>query len=731
MYLSDQFVNGYKKQQAPFGGNGLGHFVYLRTYSRWNEDMMRREEWYETVRRVVEYSMALYQGPASKEALTAEAELLFDTMFNLRLFTAGRTMWIGGTESAKKFGEANFNCSFIVVDKLEAFVETFHLLMVGSGVGFRVLPEDVAKLPVFNTDVVVAHKPYHGKAKAERIEDTLVFEDTDSGKTSVLIVIGDSKAGWVNGLGHYLNAMLRSDVESIVVNYDSVRPQGEELKTFGGRASGHQALKNMFRAIHKVITKAPNGKLRPIDAMDIQNHIGANVVVGGVRRTSEIALFGADDKDILNAKVDLWTPGSNNYGNDHRGMSNNSIFFNEKPTRDTLLDIFTRIQNNGEPGFVNAEAARKRRPNFSGLNPCAEILLADRGVCNLTEVNMAAFLEPSSNPSLTMYDHDGLVSAVKLATRIGLRQTNVNLDLTEWDAVQKRDRLTGVSLSGMMDFESGMGWNTNTGATVNLKDLFPDDFVMPMSISLELAELLKELNNVANQEAIQYAKEMRVPTPLLVTTVKPSGTISKLPMISSGAHRSRAPYFIRRVRITSSDPLAKVMLDAGYPVYPSVTSNGPTEAQLKAMKPFELASELQKSSTWVIEFPVATNAVMRSSEESAVSQLGRYLDLQKFWTDHNTSITIEFDVSEVEALVDMLLENWDDYVAVSFMPKDTTAYPQLPEEPITEAEYLERAAKLTHINAHDIVEALKEVERENKMSELLDADCAGGACPVR
>lgn len=722
MFLSDEFISGYKKQSAPFGGNGLGHFVYLRTYSRWNEEMMRREEWYETVRRVVEYSMNLYQGPATKTELVKEAEELYDTMFNLRLFTAGRTMWIGGTESARKFGEANFNCSFIVVDKLEAFVETFHLLMVGSGVGFRILPEDVEKLPIFNTDVVVAHKPYHGKEKNERIEDTLVFQDTDpEGNTSVLIVVGDSKGGWVDALKHYLEAMLRSDVESIVINYDSVRPQGEELKTFGGRASGHQALKNMFRAIHKIIVKATDGKLRPIDAMDIQNHIGANVVVGGVRRTSEIALFGADDKDVLNAKVDLWIPGSKNYGNDHRGMSNNSIFFNEKPSKETLLDIFTRIQNNGEPGFVNAEAARKRRPNFAGLNPCAEILLADRGVCNLTEINMAAFLTKDS------YDRDGLFRAVELATRIGLRQTNVNLDLQEWDKVQKRDRLTGVSLSGMMDFESGMGWDTETGDTVKLDTA---SWAMPLSISKKLAELLQELNKVANDEAIQYAKEMRVPTPLLVTTVKPSGTISKLPMISSGAHRSRAPFFIRRVRITSSDPLAKVMLDAGYPVYPSVTSNGPTEVQLKAMKPFELAAELQKSSTWVIEFPVATNATMRSSEESAISQLGRYLDLQRYWTDHNTSITIEFDASEVGELVDMLLENWDDYVAVSFMPKDTTAYPQLPEEPITEHEYLSRAAAL-HSTPRDIVEALNEVERENKMSELLDADCAGGACPIR
>ncbi len=372
MYLSDQFVSQYDNKPVPFGGNGLGHFVYLRTYSRWNDELMRREEWRETVRRVVEYSMKLYQGPSTQDQLRKEAELMFDMMFNLRLFTAGRTMWIGGTEAERKFGTANFNCSFVVIDKISAFTDAFHLLMVGAGVGFRILPEDVNNLPQFNTSIVVAHKPYHGKAKSERIEDTLVFEDNDGAKTSVLIVVGDSKAGWVKALGDYLSAMQRRDVESIVINYDSVRPSGEPLKTFGGRASGHQALKNMFRAIHKVISNS-NGKISSLNALDIMNHIGQNVVVGGVRRTSEIALFGENDKDVLNAKVDLYVEGSSNYGNNHRSMSNNSIFFNNKPSKEMLLDIFQRIQSNGEPGFVNAEAARRRRPNFQGLNPCANL----------------------------------------------------------------------------------------------------------------------------------------------------------------------------------------------------------------------------------------------------------------------------------------------------------------------------------------------------------------------
>ena len=173
------------------------------------------------------------------------------------------------------------------------------------------------------------------------------------------------------------------------------------------------------------------------------------------------------------------------------------------------------------------------------------------------------------------------------------------------------------------------------------------------------------------------------------------------------------------------------MLDAGYPVYPLVTSNGPTEQQLKLMKPFELAQELQKSSTWVIEFPVKTTAVNKSSEESAISQFGRYLDFQRCWTDHNTSITIEFSPDEVDGLIDMLLQYWDEYVGVSFMVKDTNVYPQMPEEVITEEEYNQRAKLIENITDKQIIEALKDIERENAMAELLEADCIGGYCPVR
>lgn len=364
MYLSDDFIQQYEKKIPPFGP--LGMFVALRTYQRWLDDKARRERWHETCRRVVEYSMSLYQGPADYAKLKEEAEELFDALFNLRVFAAGRTNWSGGTESSLKNPLSNFNCAHTVIDSFTAFKDAFYLLMLGCGVGYRVLFEDVTKLPPVNTDIVFAHKPYHPKQKHERIEDTQVYE----GDGSVYIIVGDSRQGWCSALEQYLTAIQRKDIDAIIINYDSVRPAGEPLKTFGGRASGHQSIKQMFAGIHTVI-KSSSGILRPIDCMDIMGLIAENVCVGGTRRSSLICLFDENDAALLNAKVDLYKEGSVNFGKNWRSNSNNTIFFENKPTKERLLDIFKRIVNNGEPGFLGAQAARKRRPWFKGINPCA------------------------------------------------------------------------------------------------------------------------------------------------------------------------------------------------------------------------------------------------------------------------------------------------------------------------------------------------------------------------
>ena len=302
--LSEEFVSKFKHTPSPM--NQLGSFVYYRTYSRWMPEEMRREYWWETVRRSVEYNCSLI--PTSKE----EAEKLYRNVYELKQFLSGRTFWVGSTDVSKFYPMSNYNCSFQVIDSFAAFKDIFYLLMVGSGVGVRVLKSDVEQLPMVRYDMEIIHESYTPVSKAERQDSTsLEFTHNDT----VTITVGDSKEGWVQALDYFIKVLYSTEfrkIDTVILNYDHVRPKGEKLKTFGGTASGHSSMKNMFMKIEKVIKKAGarsttgRVKLKPIDCMDIANVIGENVVVGGVRRTAEIVLIDQDDIESIQTKSELY-----------------------------------------------------------------------------------------------------------------------------------------------------------------------------------------------------------------------------------------------------------------------------------------------------------------------------------------------------------------------------------------------------------------------------------------
>ena len=430
--ISEEFVSKFKHIPSPM--NQLGSFVYYRTYSRWVPQEMRREYWWETVRRSVEYNCSLV--PTSKE----EAERLYKNVYELKQFLSGRTFWVGSTDVSKYYPMSNYNCSFQVIDSFASFRDIFYLLMVGSGVGVRVLKSDIAKLPPVRTDIEVIHESYTPMLKTLR-QDSSSLEFTHN--DTVKITIGDSKEGWVQSMDYFLKVLYSTEyrkIKTVLLNYDHVRSKGDKLKTFGGTASGHSSMKNMFIKIFRVIEKAKHRstttkvKLLPIDCLDIANIIGENVVVGGVRRTAEIVLIDQDDKECIQAKSELYKKVDEKWVIDteiaHRQMSNNSIYYTRKPTRPELHWHIQQMRYSGEPGWVNEEAGSKRRPNFQGVNPCAEILLDSKGLCNLTTVNVMAFVKDG------VLDHAGLLEAQRLSARAGYRMTCTELEIPEWNAVQ-------------------------------------------------------------------------------------------------------------------------------------------------------------------------------------------------------------------------------------------------------------------------------------------------------
>jgi len=665
--LSEEFLSKYRGV-TPANAGVLFYPVYLRTYSRWLEDHKRRERWDETVERVVEYSLSLYQGPASVEELQAEAENLYDHIFNLKLLPAGRTLWVGGTKAAEKFGESQFNCSFRVIDSLESFTDLFHLLLCGCGVGFRVLGEDVKRLPGFKESSLEL-EPY----KYNRTYEEQDVTKTDLRSGLFRIEVGDSREGWVKALEAFLIAHTRG--ETIIMNFDKVRPAGVRISGFGGRAPGPLGLMEMFANIHEVIS-ASGGRLDPIDCIDICNFIGKNIIVGGTRRSSQVALGAVDDEMFINAKKDLYKNGKNM----QRTMSNNSVTFVNPPSREQFHPIFEGIKNNGEPGFFNLRAARARRPFMEGSNPCMEILMDNRGFCNLTTMNWMAFVDRG------YFNIHGALEAIRLQTRVCLRMTNVNVSLPEWDKVQKRDRLLGISMTGIMDALDALGLEHD---------------------SPSVKSILENLRQEAKEEASMYAFEMRVPTPLLVTTIKPEGTLSQLPTVSSGLHRAYASYFIRRVRVSSMDPVCKALQSLGVPNEPDVN----------------------KKERVVFSFPVKTAARVSANDEPASRQFDRYLTMMKYYVDHNASCTLTVGEEEWDSIEQQVFDNFDSVVAVSFLPKYTNAYPQMPYEEITKEVYEEMMKTfpdLTHLP-----ELVNMYERDEFEEDELEAECAGGACPIK
>jgi ribonucleoside-triphosphate reductase len=759
--LSNEFIANYS--EFPEHMNALGKFVFYRTYSRFLPEKGRRETWKETCRRSAEYNVGLglkhaedLGYPVDYDQYRKEAEELFESQFNLRQFLSGRTLWVGGADGgvANKYPLANFNCSFVNIRSWDDLGDLFYLLLVGTGVGYKSTKEFAAALPPVRADVDIIHEPFTQRYPIVKQPDTQMFILEE--KQKAVIHVGDSKEGWVDSLRTFFRLLTDKQYEninSIGIYYDYIRPKGARLNTFGGTASGYEPLKEMFEGIASVfrneidpslapLEDAGNGykKVRPIHILDIGNLIGNNVVVGGVRRTAEIFLMDADDYESIFAKyglngiwdevkhkeviakakavkldgivkmleaLPLFDPNARPLH--HRRMSNNSVAFIEKPARKVLNLIYTMMIAEGEPGFINLEAAAKRRlagmgiknPSrrqiletaiMIGLNPCAEILLWTYGVCNLTTVNIVQFVKQDEHGYYL--DVNALLEAQRLSARAGLRMTLATLEIPHWNETQSRDRLLGTSLTGVKDALAMIDYTEQ-----------------------EEAHLLELLGNTAREEADRYAKELRVTSPLLVTTVKPEGTLSQVAGgVSSGLHWSHSPYYIRRIRINAADPLAKAVKDIGWTIHAEVGTPGDTEEE-----------KLANARTLVIDFPIASGASVTKDDVSAREQFDTYFRFQRHYTEHNSSNTIHVRPNEWAEAEQIVWDGWDEFTAVSFLAYDGGSYQLAPYEAITKEQYEEMAAKLTEFNP----DILKQYETGDD-SDLEGMDgCEGGVCPIR
>jgi ribonucleoside-triphosphate reductase (formate) len=642
--------------------------ITRRTYNRpLDETGKNFETWENTVDRVIGHQQWLWERSLNRGLTVFEREELTELrtlMLERKVLTSGRTLWLGGTSVAKKREASQFNCSFTHVETVQDAVDVLWLLLQGCGVGFRPIVGQLTgfRSPVKNIEVVRSTRTEKGGD--ENNKETFI----DGTWT---ITVGDSAEAWAKSVGKLLAHPYPAN--KLVLDFSQIRPAGERLKGYGWISSGDGAIAKAYTAIAEILNKRAGSLLTRIDILDIVNWLGT---VLSSRRSAEIALFnyGEDEwAEFAVAKKDWWVD------NIQRAQSNNSLLFKTKPPREALEHIFKLMVDAGgsEPGFINAQTATVRAPWFKGVNPCAEILLGNKSFCNLTEVDVGKFKGNSA----------ALRRAIEIAARANYRQTCVDLRdglLQEaWHLNNDFLRLCGVGLTGI----------------VRRPDLKAYDY--------------EELKRTATAGAYAMADELGLPRPKNVTTIKPSGTLSKIMDTTEGLHKPLGKHIFNNVNFSKHDPLVPLCRGAGYKVV-----DNPTDPEAV-----------------LITFPVKWEDVpfdlvdgKEVNLESAIAQLDRYKMLMQSWCQQNVSATISYSVDEVPGIIDWLLDNWDYYVGVSFLfradPTKTAkdlGYLYLPQEVVSKEVFEAYAATLQPIT----------LEQANSFDELDDQECAGGVCPVK
>ncbi len=637
-----------------FAGNALGEFVYLRSYAKWIPAEGRRETWIETVER---YMAFMHENLGEKLTEKEYAEVK-EAILTQQVMPSMRLMQFSG-DAARRTNVCAYNCAYIAPTKLQDFAEIMYVSMCGTGMGFSVESQNIQALPQIKSQ---------------------------TGEKLPTHVIDDSKEGWCDALTLGLKTWY--DGKDVSFDYSQIRPAGARLKTMGGKASGPAPLRALLDSAREKIFTRQGRRLRNIDAHDIICKIGDCVVAGGVRRSAMISLSDLDDEQMRDAKK-----GQFFMSDPHRSIANNSAVYNEKPTNEEFMDEWIALMKSrsGERGIFNRSGLMKQLParrikewestgyisngrvtGPAGTNPCGEIILKSKQFCNLTEVIARADDTKES-----------LLKKARVATILGTYQstlTHFPYLSKDWTTNCESERLLGVSVTGQWDSKA--------------------------SRNPEILNAMREETQKVNQK---YAKRFGVNASTAITTVKPSGTVSQTLDVASGMHARHAPYYIRRVRISATDSLYKLMRDQGVTCFPEV---GQTE---------------DEANTFVLEFPVkAPEGAVCKDDLSAIDQLEHWKLVKLNYTEHNPSVTISVGDDEWVAVASWVYENWEIVGGLSFLPRSNHVYRLAPYEAITKERYEELKAAFPQVDYGRLLQ----YERTDETEQKRELACAGGTCEI-
>jgi len=630
---------------SPYFKSSYSEFIFYQMYSRWIPELERRETWKETVRRYMDFMREHVGTKLSNE----EYDELEQSILNQDVCPSMRLLWSAG-KAARGSNVWAYNCSYIAPTCFQDLGEIMYILMCGAGLGFSVESESVQQFPQIQRQ---------------------------TGKKLPTHVVEDSKEGWADAFVTAMNTWAAGN--DIDFDYSRIRPAGARLNTAGGRASGPRPLIDLMQFARTKVLARQGRRLNNIDLHDIICQIGLIVVAGGVRRSALISLSDLDDTEMRDAKKGQFylTEGQ-------RVMSNNSAVYNEKPSAEEFLDEWTALvkSKSGERGIFNRGDLSTQVParrwekikdqRLIGLNPCGEIYLRSKQFCNLTSI----VVRPEDTA-------ETLKKKMAHATILGTYQsmlTNFGYLSEGWRKNCEEERLLGVSLTGYYDNE-----------------IIRNDETLDM-----LREEAIKVNEV-------YAKRLEINQSTAITCVKPHGNSGQLLGVGSGMHPWFSPYFIRRVRISHTDPMLQFAREQGVPIFP------------------EVGQARETATTFVLEFPVKApeNAICKEAV-SALDLLKEWKRLKTHFVEHNPSATIYVGPDEWLMVANFVYENWDWVGGLSFLPRTDHVYQLAPYQEIDKAEYDRRTAEIGKLDFSRLM--LYEVGDSTTGSK--EFACVSGACEI-
>jgi len=683
---------------------------------------------------------------------------------------SGRWLWIGGTDwinRQENFSGA-YNCTSTNLVDWEAFGLMMDLAMMGCGTGAIIEPHLIGRLPAVRNQLVITTVSDIGATPAgQRQEHT--SHSIDGQRVS--IKVGDTRRGWVDSYQLLLN--LCSDQRfngpiEISVDLSDVRPVGETLKGFGGMANPIK-LKDLYGRVAQILNKAQGRQLSSVECCLLIDEAAVTIVAGNIRRSAGMRQFCANDSAAANAKDNLWQQDAE--GNwridperDSLRMANHTRVFHTRPSREVVLEAVNRQFQSGEGAIQFAPEAIARsnadllntpelRSEFQaiycdqgreeagrwlqlnhpqlgaaelehrlgryGLNPCGEILGADFH-CNLAEVHLNQI-----NPT----DLQGQEDAFKAAGLSVACLLNHRFEVERYRQSRAWDPIVGVSFTGLFDFfvhAFGTPW-------LQWWEAGRPETEQGLSFKAQEAEFLGRWKQIVNEAVWEYCDRHGLRRPNRCTTVQPAGTKSLLTGASPGWHPPKAQRFIRRITFRKNDPVALACLDYGYAIVPSQSDKDEQGRLLN--DPFD-----PRCSEWLVEIPTEVSwasipgaDVVEINNFSAMAQFDFYMQVQRHYTAHNTSATVEFrenEIAELSEAIYQAIAQGAGYISAALLARfDANAtFPRLPFEPIDEATYARLQQEvLGRRRSSDFFEALQRYDG-GELQEAGPAGCDSDKC---